>query len=258
MQDAAPADPKPERAWPFLGLVFIAALLIAGGGAAYRYNALEPHWVWLWIGLLWSALAVLAWWFMDLLRRWRHTQCRAQELAYFDTLTGLPNRTLFFDRLERIHLHSARYRRCYALLILDLDGFQTINEQFGYRDGDQLLNRVGRMLIHSLRQSDTIARLGGDEFAILLSEVTDTEAAMMLGRKVVAAVGAPVRLSQGEAEVGASVGIAVFPWHGQTQEDILHAADEAMHQAKHEGKGHCLLASPRLAGEQDADQDLFS
>ncbi len=192
--------------------------------------------------LLFGLTSVGAWFLADARVKWRMEHRRAQALGSFDTVTGLPNRSLFFDRLEQFHLHSARYRRSYGLILLDLDGFGTVNDRYGYSDGDQLLIRVGRMLTNSLRNSDTIARVGGDEFAVLLSEVSDVNAAMMLGRKVAAAVAAPIRLPGGEAEITASVGVAVFPKHGSTLEDMLRAADEAMDRAKREGRGCCLLA----------------
>jgi diguanylate cyclase (GGDEF)-like protein len=212
------------------------------GQAATRAGRQMLPRLWLLGAVLFALMATGAWLLADARAKWRQTRRRAEELANFDAVTGLPNRSLFFDRLERFHLHSARYRRRYGLILLDLDGFGQVNEQFGYGDGDQLLIRVGRMLTNSLRNSDTIARVGGDEFAVLLSEVSDIDAAMMLGRKVVAAVGAPIRLPNGEAEISASVGVAVFPDHGGSVAEMLQAADHAMDRAKREGQGRCLLA----------------
>ncbi|EIC20545.1 GGDEF domain-containing protein [Thiorhodovibrio frisius] len=198
--------------------------------------------LWLFALTFFVLMGVAAWFLTDARVKWRREQKRAQELANFDTVTELPNRALFFDRLERIHLHSARYRRRYGLILLDLDGFGEVNDKFGYSDGDRLLVRVGRMLTNSLRNSDTVARVGGDEFAVLLSEVNGVEAAMTLGRKVVGAVAAPIRLSSGEAEITASVGVAVFPEHASSVDDMLRAANEAMDRAKREGQGRCLMA----------------
>ena len=163
-------------------------------------------------------------------------------MTNFDPVTELPNRILFFDRLERIHVHSARYRRRYGLVFLDLDGFGEVNDTFGHRDGDLLLTRVGRMLRNSLRVPDTVGRIGGDEFAVLLSEVNGVEAAMMLGRKVAAGVAAPIRLENGEVEITASVGVAVFPDHATSLDEMVRTAYEAMDRAKREGQGRCLMA----------------
>jgi diguanylate cyclase (GGDEF)-like protein len=212
-----------------------------------------------WAGILFMLAVIGAWLIVELLGRWQRERQRADELAYFDNLTGLPNRALFFDRFERIHLHSARYRRCYGLLMVNLDGFQAVNETLGHRDGVQLLARIARMLTNSLRLSDTIARVGEDVFAVLLSEVSDIDAAMMLGQKVATALGAPIRLPGGDAEIRASVGVAVFPEHGETREDMLSAADEAMHRAKREGREGCVLAH-RVGMEEvkpSADADVL-
>lgn len=211
--------------------------------------------LWLFALTFFVLMAVGAWFLADARVKWRRERKRAQELANFDAVTELPNRALFFDRLERVHLHSARYRRRYGLILLDLDGFGEVNDKFGYSDGDRLLVRVGRMLTNSLRDSDTVARIGGDEFAVLLSEVNGVEAAMMLGRKVVAAVGAPIRLSSGEAEITASVGVAVFPEHAGSVDDLLRAADEAMDRAKREGQGRCLMA---LAADQYPSEEQLA
>ncbi|WP_200279469.1 GGDEF domain-containing protein [Rhabdochromatium marinum] len=202
--------------------------------------------------VLFALIAVGAWFLADAQLKWRRERARAQELADFDRVTDLPNRALFFDRLERIHLHSERYKRRYGLIVLDLDGFGDVNERFGYSDGDQYLIRVGRMLSNRLRNSDTVARVGGDEFAVLLTEVSDAKAAMSLGQKVVAAVAAPMRLSGGEVEITASVGVAVFPEHGGSVDEMLQAADEAMDRAKREGPGRCLMAeSPSTYPQAD-------
>jgi diguanylate cyclase (GGDEF)-like protein len=210
------------------------------GAKAERRGTLIRLWVFSLVIFL--AMVVGGWFLVDARMKWIREKKRAQTLADFDFVTDLPNRALFFDRLERIHLHSARYRRSYGLIVMDLDGFGEVNEKFGYSDGDQLLIRVGRMLTNSLRYSDTVARVGGDEFAVLLTEVSDVGAAMMLGKKMAAAISAPIRLPGGYAEITASIGVAVFPEHGSSVDDILQAADQAMDRAKREGQGICLLA----------------
>lgn len=198
--------------------------------------------LWIFSLVIFVAMVAGGWFLVDARMKWLREKKRARALADFDPVTELPNRALFFDRLERIHLHSTRYRRRYGLIVMDLDGFGEVNEKLSYGDGDQLLIRVGRMLTNSLRYSDTVARIGGDEFAVLLSEVSDAGAAMMLGRKILAAISAPIRLPGGEAEISASIGVAVFPEHGGSVDDMMRAADQAMDRAKREGKGMCLLA----------------
>lgn len=235
--------PGPDGAWILVSKLAAAEIAAASRGTLKR--------LWL-IGLvLFALLGVGAWFLADAFTKWRFSQRRLRELAYHDSLTGLPNRALFFDRFERIHVHSARYRRRYAMISVDLDDFKAVNDRFGHVDGDQLLLKISRMLVHSLRKADTVARTGGDEFSVLLSEVSDVDAAHRLGEKVVAAIAAPIRLTNGEVEIGASVGVAVFPEHGETGEAMLRAVDQALHRAKAEGKGRCVLAQGAIAKDDE-------
>ncbi|WPL11610.1 MULTISPECIES: GGDEF domain-containing protein [Thiorhodovibrio] len=247
LSDAAAVVPEASQSLPQAGEAGLsqtppAALASAGGQGAKAERRGTLIRLWVFSLVIFLAMVVGGWFLVDARMKWIREKKRAQTLADFDFVTNLPNRALFFDRLERIHLHSARYRRSYGLIVMDLDGFGEVNEKFGYSDGDQLLIRVGRMLTNSLRYSDTVARIGGDEFAVLLTEVSDVGAAMMLGKKMAAAISAPIRLPGGYAEITASIGVAVFPEHGSSVDDILQAADQAMDRAKREGQGICLLA----------------
>ena len=157
-------------------------------------------------------------------------------MAHFDALTGLPNRTLFFDRFHQaIHL-AIRYERLCALLYIDLDGFKLVNDTLGHDAGDELLIEAGRRMKECCRASDTVARLGGDEFIVLLSEVAAADGAEILARQILQAFEAPFELKKSQAVVGASIGISVFPTHGMTSEELLKSADRAMYLSKKQGK----------------------
>ena len=151
-----------------------------------------------------------------------------------DALTGLPNRTLLFDRLAQT-LHR-RQTTGVAILFVDLDGFKSVNDNFGHDIGDQVLIEVARRLVAVVREEDTVARLAGDEFVILCDEVEDPALAAELADRVVASVSEPVMTERGEAVVGASVGISMA---GQNADPELavRVADQAMYRAKRSGKG---------------------
>nr|WP_246294156.1 GGDEF domain-containing protein [Desulfobacter latus] len=169
-------------------------------------------------------------------------QAQLIELAYYDTLTRLPNRKFFFDQLEKDMSHAHRQGRRLGLLYVDLDGFKKINDTMGHDAGDELLIKVGSTLKKTLRKEDTVGRLGGDEFAVILSEIKAPEDVKQIGEKIVSAMGQPFRLKAGIAQIGASVGAAIFPDHEVTMAGLTKQADSAMYQAKEAGKGICVMA----------------
>lgn len=156
--------------------------------------------------------------------------------ANHDPLTNLPNRQLFLDRLSRALLHSKRLQTSFAILFLDLDKFKHVNDTMGHPAGDQLLKLVAERLTASLRASDTVARLGGDEFTVILNALGDPKHAASIAKKLIQELHTPFELEEGIAEIGTSVGIAMFPDDGNTLEDLLSHADMAMFQAKQEGR----------------------
>lgn len=169
-------------------------------------------------------------------------QAQLVELALYDSLTGLPNRKFFFDRLEEGVFHTNRYGRRLGLLYIDLDSFKAVNDNMGHQAGDELLVKVGATLKGILRKSDTVARLGGDEFAIILLEIKEVEDVKLVGEKVVAAMCQPFQLKGGTARIGASVGAAIFPDHVDKMDELIKHADTAMYKAKAEGKNTCVMA----------------
>jgi diguanylate cyclase (GGDEF)-like protein len=161
------------------------------------------------------------------------------KLAYRDSLTDLPNRTLFNDRL-RVAIETAkRSDTPLTVLLLDLDRFKYINDSLGHHIGDQVLQSVARRLVGVVRKSDTTARLGGDEFAILLVH-SPVDEARGVAQKIVAALEEPIEIGQDALDVRASVGVAGFPAHGEDADTLLRHADAAMYAAKRANAGFAI------------------
>jgi len=159
--------------------------------------------------------------------------------ALHDALTGLPNRTLLGDRLGHALTAARRARTPLALFLLDLDRFKEVNDTLGHDAGDALLQEVSQRIQGALRASDTVARLGGDEFAVLLPDA-DVESAVGAARKLLAALGEPVMLRDQGVVAGGSIGIALYPDHGEDAATLLRRADVAMYAAKRAGVGYAL------------------
>jgi len=162
---------------------------------------------------------------------------RIRRLAHFDALTGVPNRALFYDRLDQAIRFANRNRHGLALLYLDLDKFKPINDTFGHEAGDEVLKTVAERLRQCVRESDTIARLGGDEFVVILPKITERGNAVIVAEKLIDGLSASFCLSGSNQTVhlGVSIGIAVFPDDANTAELLLREADAAMYDAKQTG-----------------------
>jgi diguanylate cyclase (GGDEF)-like protein/PAS domain S-box-containing protein len=185
-------------------------------------------------------------------------------LANYDPLTSLPNRALFRDRLEQSLLRAKREREIVAVLFLDLDRFKTINDSLGHDIGDQLLREVAKRLHNVLRKSDTIARdvnaaeeytqptvarIGGDEFTILLNRVNGPDGARVVAGKIVDILSVPMKLQTHEIYISPSIGIALYPTHGEDAGTLLKAADAAMYRAKEMGRNNYQLFDPQFNEE---------
>jgi len=165
-----------------------------------------------------------------------------QALAYqamHDALTDLPNRTLLHDRLEQAISSARRNTTSMALLLMDLDRFKDVNDTFGHHYGDLLLQEVGLRLRCVLRESDTVARLGGDEFAVLLPAADEPEA-MAVADKLLQSLARPYVLDSQSFDIGASVGIALYPDHGEDANALMRRADVAMYAAKRAAAGYTV------------------
>ncbi len=160
-----------------------------------------------------------------------------QHLAHYDVLTGLPNRVLLADRLRQGMVQAQRYGRLLAIAFLDLDGFKAINDEHGHAVGDQLLIAAATGMQQVLREGDTLARIGGDEFVAVLLDLADTRASATLLSRLLAAAAQAVTVGEHALQVSASVGVTFYPQADAIDpEQLLHQADQAMYQAKLEGK----------------------
>jgi diguanylate cyclase (GGDEF)-like protein/PAS domain S-box-containing protein len=173
-------------------------------------------------------------------------QAALQHQAFHDSLTNLANRALFSDRVEHAIERGARDSTTVGVLLLDLDGFKTVNDSLGHTAGDELLVAVAQRLRTVLRPSDTAARLGGDEFAVLLEDLVGADEAREVAERVIDALGHPFALAGTEVVVQASIGITVAGHVGADPEALLRNADAAMYSAKNQGKGCYRLFEPAM------------
>jgi diguanylate cyclase (GGDEF)-like protein/PAS domain S-box-containing protein len=165
---------------------------------------------------------------------------RAEEIvsyhAYYDVLTGLPNRSLFRDRLRQAIAQSRRRRSRLAVMFIDLDRFKLINDTYGHVRGDLFLQQVAGRLRRQLRSSDTLSRLGGDEFTVLVPDLRHVEDAAIKAQQFLEALRRPFLVEGDELSATCSIGISVFPDHGTTEDELIRNADLAMYQVKRRGK----------------------
>lgn len=168
----------------------------------------------------------------------KETEARIHRMAHFDALTDLPNRALFYDRLQQVLAQAKRGGHSSALMFLDLDRFKTVNDTLGHHVGDLLLQEVARRVRACVRESDTVARLGGDEFTVLLHEVVDRESAAIVARKIIAAFVEPFQLDGHELRSSTSIGISLYPLDADECEELVKCADSAMYEAKQQGRNN--------------------
>lgn len=187
--------------------------------------------------------AAIAWYLASAITRRKIYQKQLFNMAHFDNLTGLPNRTLLFDRLTQSMLLAKRHKSCCALLYIDLDGFKDVNDNLGHDAGDELLTSVGQRMKSCCRTSDTVSRLGGDEFAIILNEVSCVDGVQIFAEKILSSLALPFSLKSGDTKIGASIGVAVYPTHGSTWEELLKNADQAMYLSKSKGNTYTFVAN---------------
>jgi diguanylate cyclase (GGDEF)-like protein len=160
-----------------------------------------------------------------------------ERLANFDFVTGLPNRSRFAQRLERVVTESRRHGGLVGLLYIDLDDFKGINDEHGHDVGDTFLRLVGQRLDTLLREEDSVARIGGDEFSVLLIQLKHPREAEVVANKIVESIALPFHFDELTIRSGASIGIALFPQDADSGDDLMRVADLAMYEAKKLGKG---------------------
>jgi diguanylate cyclase (GGDEF)-like protein len=188
----------------------------------------------------------------------RRVQEKIRTLAHYDSLTGLSNRRRFMEQLERAQYNARENGHCMALLYMDLDRFKRINDTLGHTAGDELLQGVSDILSDQVRTTDVVlcgfsdddsevSRLGGDEFAILLTRISSQEAAGQVAARILDALGTPISVEGHEIVTTASIGIAVYPDHGEDVETLVKHADRAMYDAKERGRNNYRYFSTALA-----------
>jgi diguanylate cyclase (GGDEF)-like protein len=167
----------------------------------------------------------------------KRAEREAQALVNRDPVAGLPNRTLFQDRLQTALNQAKRSKRRVAVHVLDLDHFKDVNDTMGHAAGDEVLRAMGQRLKRCVRESDTVARLGGDEFAVIQPDVTEADGIDVLAQKILAAVAEPLRVGDQTLHMAASIGVTVLPEDATDAEQVLRNAELALYQAKGEGRG---------------------
>jgi diguanylate cyclase (GGDEF)-like protein len=167
----------------------------------------------------------------------KRIEAQLKHLATHDPLTGLPNRALFYDRLSQATMRTSRKNTGglnwkAAVMVMDLDNFKYINDNFGHESGDRVLRQLAPLLRKSLRQSDTVARLGGDEFAFVLEGILEDTDCLFVTDKILQAFHEPALLNGGQDALTASIGISIFPRDTEDIELLIKYADQAMYAAK--------------------------
>jgi diguanylate cyclase (GGDEF)-like protein/PAS domain S-box-containing protein len=177
----------------------------------------------------------------------RELSDRLAHLALYDHLTGLPNRTLFADRLDRAIGQAKRSGDSFSVLYVDLDNFKEVNDRLGHQAGDQLLQTAAERLLRCVRDSDTVSRQGGDEFLALLINCCDVNAAILCAQKIVKTLSAPYVIDGKHLHLSATVGIAQYPTDAEDARALVRAADTAMYRGKGAGRGRYECFSAALA-----------
>lgn len=159
--------------------------------------------------------------------------------AYYDSLTGLPNRQLFMDRLGQAITHAARHGRNFTLLCVDLDEFKAVNDTFGHAVGDDLLRTAAARMKQCLREEDTVARLGGDEFFLILANMVRRQDIEMVTGKILSAFSRGIGYGNQVIRIRASMGACGYPFDGESEAELMHTADMAMYLRKRAGGNGC-------------------
>lgn len=180
------------------------------------------------------------------IRRLKQTRDKLQQMAFYDALTGLPNRRLAQEHIKTAMRRARRHGTSMSVLFFDLDGFKAVNDSLGHDQGDRLLRLVAQRLLKELRSCDLLARLGGDEFVVVVEDTQGEDAVHAVAEKLVGVLSQPFKLGEQLVCCGASVGSACFPGSGEDPQTLLRCADLAMYRAKHAGGGRVVYYHPLL------------
>ncbi|MGF1761996.1 bifunctional diguanylate cyclase/phosphodiesterase [Aliivibrio kagoshimensis] len=166
----------------------------------------------------------------------KQVECQLRYLALHDPLTGLPNRTLFQDRLQQAVSMAKRGQHKFAVCFMDLDNFKMINDTLGHEVGDELLKRVSQRITQVEREVDTVARLGGDEFALIINKITCNDDVVNISQRIMESIHQPIKIDSNDIQIGTSIGITIYPDDALDAKKLLRNADIAMYQAKEDGR----------------------
>jgi diguanylate cyclase (GGDEF)-like protein/PAS domain S-box-containing protein len=180
---------------------------------------------------------------------------RIAQLAHFDMLTKLPNRILFYDRLDQAVARAKRYHQKFAVLFMDLDGFKQVNDEFGHHVGDNVLGMVAERLTESARDMDTVARVGGDEFIFILNNIEHAENVFLVASKILDSLSQPFAFNGNKFSIGCSIGISIFPDDNDDAETLVKMADDAMYMAKKGGRNNCQFFNAQPGKEPFMHQE---
>ncbi|MEA2112034.1 MAG: EAL domain-containing protein [Campylobacterota bacterium] len=170
-----------------------------------------------------------------------------EQLAFYDPLTKLPNRTLLNDRLSEAISNAKRHKKKIALLFLDLDHFKNINDTLGHDTGDSLLIHISKLLKNEVRESDTLSRIGGDEFVILLTDIKSHDDALVVTQKLIRSLHGQHKIDQHLMYITTSIGVAMYPDHGENYYELIKHADTAMYAAKEDGRNTAMLFTKQMS-----------
>ena len=176
----------------------------------------------------------------------KRTELDLQHIATHDILTALPNRYLFFNRLDHAICRAKRQKSTFAIMYIDLDNFKLVNDQLGHDAGDRMLKEIATLLKVIVRESDTIARIGGDEFIILIESINDTEEPAHIAQRILSELSKDEKLDIVGEKVSASIGISLFPQDGKEASSLTKAADHAMYKAKEKRNTYQYFKFPTI------------
>jgi diguanylate cyclase (GGDEF)-like protein/PAS domain S-box-containing protein len=182
---------------------------------------------------------------------------KIEQLAHFDELTNLPNRNLFYDRLDQAVARAKRYQQKFAILFMDLDGFKQVNDEFGHHVGDSLLGMVAERLTRSARDMDTVARVGGDEFVFILNNIEYADNVFLVANKILDSLSRPFVFKGKSCSIGCSIGISIFPDDTEDTETLVKMADDAMYIAKKGGRNNCQFFNAQPGKEPFMHQEVL-